>query len=197
MLKAGLAAGGSAVGASTILVTQSEPAVAATAFEAGDVSVSNTSGELSSLTLNPEIGVEWNELSSEVEEVKFRFKTDMDGSRSTVHKQTKTVESPGTGGSATFDTFNDGEAISLLSDNGGSLSASTFEDATAGDGESATTEVGLIVEGIFRTSGGNEIVSRTVNGNDPLVDTSFTVTVTHNSDPSTGVTGGEAGTNAS
>ncbi|QKY21334.1 hypothetical protein B4589_013485 [Halolamina sp. CBA1230] len=198
VLKAGVAISGSAATASALLATQPRPAVATSHFTAGNVSVSNESGELSTLTLSPSIGVEWNELSTAVEEVKFRFKTDMGGSVSTAHTETKTVGSPGTSGSTSFDSFNGGEQIPLLSNNGGTVSAGKFDDPTAGDGESVTTEVGLVVEGIFQTEGGNTtIVSRTLSNGDPLVDTAFDVTVTHESDPSTGVTDGEAGTNAS
>lgn len=195
VVKAGAALGGSAATASALLATQSEPAVAASEFTAGDVSVSNEAGELSTLTLDPSIDVEWNELSTAVEEVRFRFKTDMDGSTSAVHKQTKTVSSPGTSGSASFDSFNSGETISLLSNNGGSLSAGTFDETDPGDEK--TTAVGLVVEAIFQTEGGNStIVARTLNNNDPLVDTHFDVTVAHAKDSSTSSTGGTAGTNA-
>ena len=198
VLKAGATVVGSAAAGSAVLLAQTGPAVAATTFTARDISVSNTSGELTTLTLFPSISVEWNELSTPVEEVKFRFKTDMDGSISTAHTETKPVSSPSTTGSASFDSFNGGEPISLLSANGGSLSAGTFDDPTAGDDTAATTQVGLIVEGIFQTEGGNtQMVKRTLSNSNPLVDTTFTVSVTHESDPSTGVTDGEAGTNAS
>lgn len=194
-MKAGVALGGSTATASALLATQSEPAVAASDFTAGDVTVTNDAGELSKLTLSPSIDVEWNELSTAVDEVKFRFKTDMDGSISSVHKQAKSVSSLGTSGSASFDSFNGGETISLLSDNGGSLSAGTFDEPDPG--EATTTSVGLVVEAIFRTEGGSSIVSRTNSGGDPLVDTHFDVTVEHSKDSSTSATGGEAGTNGS
>ena len=195
-MKAGVVLGSSAATASALLATQSEPAVAASDFTAGDVSVSNDVGELSTLTLSPSIDVSWNELSTAVEEVKFRFKTEMNGSVSTVHKGTKSVSSPGTSGSASFDSFNSGDPVSLLSNNGGNLSAGSFDETDPG--EEKTTTVGLVVEAIFQTEGGNStIVARTLNNDDPLVDTGFDVTVAHAKDASTGATGGEAGTNAS
>jgi len=197
VLKAGATVAGSTVAGSAVLLTQTGPAVAATNFTAQNAAVSNTSGELSTLTLSPSIAVEWTELSTAVEEVKFRFKTDMNGSVSTVLTETKQVATPGTSGSLSVDSFNGGEPVALLSTNGGPLSADSFDDPTAGDGDATTTEVGLVVEAIFQTTGGNtQMVKRTRSNGDPLVDTTFTVSVTHEAEPSASVTGGEAGTNA-
>ena len=171
--KAIRAGGGSAVAliaAGGLLTHSSESAVAATGLTANEVSVSSADGDLTTLTIAPDITVSWDAQGTAVAAIKATWKvktssTDEATVGSTPY--TISVSSPDTTGSVDH-TFSE---ISLLSNNGGALDGSNFDATT--DGGSNTTDVTLSMDVTLKDSGSNTITSQT----DILGPKSYAVTV--------------------
>ena len=200
LVKAGAITAGSTSAVGAYLATQPTQSVAASDFQVNDVLIRNTEGVPQTLSINPSITLNWSELQTAPASVAFSFyvETSVDGSSSstTVLSESPTVpsDSETTTNSYTFDSFNSGSPISLL---GGSLlSASTYEDSTAGDGDTTNGSIRLAIDATLKDSNGNTIIARTRSAGDPLVDKTFTVTMEHLKDSSV-TADGSANTNGS
>ncbi|SDX91311.1 hypothetical protein [Halopenitus persicus] len=155
-----------------LLVYSSEPAVAATGLSADDVTVSSNDGELTSLTIAPDITVSWDGQETAVAEIQATWSVASSGtSESTVGSTPYSISAPSPGKSGSVDhTFPE---ISLLSNNGGALSASNFAATT--DGGSTNTDVTLSMDVTLKDSSSNTVTSAT----DVLGPKTYAVTVTN------------------
>lgn len=180
LLKGSAVAVGTTTATGAYLVTQSGPALAASEFTANDVVIENTEGVPQTLTIDPTLTLTWDELATAPTEVTFTIKATVenDGSTSTatVANPTKSITTPDTSGDQTF-SFNGDEPISLL---GGSLpSPSAYEDSTVGDSENTTNTITLVISATLKDDSSNTTIDRTESDGDPLVETSFDVTMDH------------------
>jgi hypothetical protein len=169
-VRTGAGAGATLLVSGGMLIRSTESAIAASGLTAGDVSVSSDDGSLTTLTITPNITVSWDGQDSQVTEIQATWKVMTSGTSETTIRQTPysiSVSSETTSGSIDH-TFPE---ISLLSNNGGALSASNFFATT--DGDSKSTNVTLSMDVVLKDSGGNTVDSAT----DVLGPTEYTVTV--------------------
>jgi hypothetical protein len=141
-----------------LVVYSSDSAVAATGLTAKDVSVSSSDGDITTLTITPEITVSWDGQETAVAEIHATWHVKTSSTSETTVGSTPysiAVSSPSKSGSANH-TFPE---ISLLSKNGGALGASNF-DSTTDDG-SNSTDVTLSMDVVLKDSGSNTIASAT------------------------------------
>lgn len=167
------------------LVYSSESAVAATGLTANDVSISSNDGDLTTLTVTPDITVNWDGQETAVSEIQATWNVQTSSTSETTVGNTPysiSVSNSSKSGSVSH-TFSE---ISLLSKNGGALDASNFNAAT--DGGSTTTDVTLSMDATLKDSGSNTITSVT----DVLGPNSYSVTV--NNASSSVSSGGTANT---
>lgn len=157
---------------SGFLLTTSKPALAATGLTASDVNVSTNDGELNTLTIAPDITVSWSGQETAVAEVEVTWKVMTSSTSETTIGNTPysfTVSDPSKSGSLSKTM----SAISMLSSNGGALSASNFEATT--DGGSNTTDVTISMDCTLKDASSNTITSTT----DLLGPKTYAVTVTN------------------
>jgi hypothetical protein len=169
LVKAG-GATAAALAVSSIVTFASRPAVGATGLTADDVTVSANDGELDSLTLAPEITVSWDGWAEPVTTVEATWYVKTSSTSETTVGSTPftfDVSSPGKSGSISRSM----SSINLLSNNGGALSGSNFDETT--DGASKTTDVTLSMDGKLKDSEGTVLADRT----DLLGPKTFSVTV--------------------
>ena len=176
------------VGGAAALTLGTEPAIAADGtLTAKDVDVNSNGGELTTLTVAPSVTVDWTGQESQVATVKMTWHAESvssplnSGSLTTV---SQTVSTPTVEGSSskTFDQ------LSLLSANGGPLTASNFAADT--DGQSNSRDVKLTMDVTLLDGNGNQLMTK-----DGVLTATYTVTVTNES--STVTASGTANTSGS
>lgn len=159
----------------------------AASFTASNVSISSNDGTVTTLEIAPSVTTEWNGQETDVATIEYTWSVSTNStSKSTVGKTpfAKAVSTPAKDGSEE-DSFN---TISLLSANGGTLSASNFESST--DDSSNDTTVNIYCDITLKDSGDNIISSKT-----DILNTSYTVSVTN--ETSSVSTSGNANTSGS
>jgi len=187
VIRAGAGAAGVLVAGAGFTLYASEE-VAAAGLSADDVTVSSNDGELTTLTITPDVTVSWDGQESAVAEVHATWYVKTSSTSETTVGSTPysiSVSDPSKSGSVSH-TFPE---ISLLSKNGGALTASNFTATT--DGESTNTDVTLSMDVTLKDSGGNTIAAVT----DVLGPKTYTVTVTNST--SSVSASGTANTNGS
>ncbi|MDL0125607.1 twin-arginine translocation signal domain-containing protein [Halobacterium salinarum] len=160
----------------------SEPSVAATGLTADDVSVTSSNGTLTTLEIEPSITVSWSNQNTNVATVKVTWYVKTSSTSETTVGQTPyslSVSNPSQDGSISKQMG----PISLLSNNGGALSASNFAAGT--DGGTKTTDVTISMDATLQDSNGNQLANTT----DLLGPTTFAVSVTNESTESASVSG--------
>lgn len=169
---AGLVGVGMTGGAGAIALT-SDPAAARIngTLDATDQSVSDDDGSLSSLSIDPSVTVDWDSQSDQVAQIDYTWHVSVTNNGGTVGTTpyTRSVSSPATSGSQQVSDFG---TINLLSANGGTLSASTFESNT--DGATNETQVTLSLDVVLKDDQANII-----DQDKPLLRTTFTVIVSN------------------
>lgn len=178
-----------AAAVSTGIIVSSEPTVAASGLTADDVSVSDTDGDITSLTVTPDITISWSNQNSQIKTVKLTWYVKTSSNSGTVGSTpyTFTVDTATTDGSISPDI----PTIDLLSNNGGALSGSNFNAATEGD--TTNTDVTISMDVQLLDSGDNVIVDRA----DLLGPKTFTVSVNHVAPASSVTASGTANTSGS
>ncbi|PHQ38869.1 hypothetical protein DJ69_09320 [Halorubrum persicum] len=190
MKRAGVV-GAAGVLSSTALLSASEPALAASGFTANDVNITTSDGKLNTLTINPDITIDWSDQGMPVATVEVTWKVSTSSTSETTIGNTPysfDVAEPTTSGS-----FNQTiSEISMLSNNGGALDASNFEATT--DGGSNTTNVTISMDCTLKDSNDNIITSAT----DLLGPNTYSVTITNGTSSSPSISGsGTANTGGS
>ncbi|OYR54548.1 hypothetical protein DJ71_27285 [Halorubrum sp. E3] len=190
MKRAGVV-GAAGVLSSTALLSTSEPALAASGFTANDVNITTSDGKLNTLTINPDITIDWSDQGMPVATVEVTWKVSTSSTSKTTIGNTPysfDVADPVTSGS-----FNQTiSEISMLSNNGGALDASNFEATT--DGGSNTTDVTISMDCTLKDSNDNIITSAT----DLLGPNTYSVTITNGTSSSPSISGsGTANTGGS
>jgi hypothetical protein len=188
MVRAGAGTAVAIVAGSGAFLYSSGGTVRAAGLSANDVSVTSNDGELTTLTIAPDITVSWDGQETAVAEVHATWHVKTASTSETSIGSTPysiEVSNPSKSGSVSR-TFSE---INLLSNNGGALSGSNFDAST--DGGSNTTDVTLSMDVTLKDSGSNTIVSVT----DVLGPTTYAVTV--NNAESTVSSSGTANTSGS
>jgi hypothetical protein len=188
MVRAGAGTAVAVVAGSGVFLYSPDGTVRAAGLTADDVTVTSNDGELTTLTIAPDVTVSWDGQEAAVAEVHATWKVKTQSTSETTVGSTPytiKVSDPSKSGSVDH-TFND---INLLSTNGGSLSASNFEAAS--DGGSETTEVTISMDVTLKDADSNTIASKT----DVLGPANYTVEV--NNANSTVSSSGTANTSGS
>lgn len=152
-----------------LLTLESKPAVAASGLSASDVDVTSNDGDLTSLTIAPDITVGWSGQESPIAEVQYVWSASTStnsGSLGTFSKSISTPTKSDSGVSKTFDTIN------MLGKNGGPLDASNFDAAS--DGGTKTTDVTITMDVTLKDSNGN-----TVHTKNSALSSTYAVNVTN------------------
>ena len=176
------------VGGAAALTLGTEPAIAADGtLTAKDVDVTSNGGELTTLTVAPSVTVDWTGQESQVATVRMTWHAESVSSplnSGTLTTVDQSVSTPAVEGSASK-TFTE---LSLLSGNGGPLTASNFASDT--DGQSNSRDVKLTMDVTLLDGSDNEIMAK-----DGVLTATYTVTVTNEN--STVTATGTANTNGS
>jgi len=154
-----------------VLLSGSEPALAASGLTADDVTVTTNDGQLNTLTITPDITVSWTGMQEQVATVAVTWFVKTNATSEThfgSNPKKLTVDTPLKQGSLSH-TYS--SPLDLLN----VLSASTFEATT--DGGSTSTDVTLSMNAELRNSNSGTITSKT----DVLGPKTYTVTVKNES----------------
>ncbi|MDL0137992.1 hypothetical protein PNP85_00485 [Halobacterium salinarum] len=169
-----------AVGSGVTYLT--EPSVAASGLTASDVSVTSSNGTLTTLEIEPSITVSWSNQNATVATVKVTWYVKTASTSETTVGTTPysfSVSDPSQDGSISTQMG----PISLLSNNGGALSASNFAAET--DGGTKTTDVTISMDATLQDTNGNQLANTT----DLLGPTTFAVSVTNEATEPASVSG--------
>lgn len=182
-----IATAGTAAGAGVVLTQQPGMAIDPTSFSASDLSYTSNSGEVQSLTLQPDLDYNWTGLDNQPQSITFTLSVKIDGSGngfSQVAQETEQLDSTtALTGSAEY-TF--GKAYDIVGS--GPLDEETFEPSQKGNKEAntKTTTVGVEIVGDLSTTNTTYSSTRT---------TTYDVSITNKKGSSQ--TGGSAGTGGS